>query len=206
VVVEGIEGSGKSTLISSLAVRLHDLGIDVVTTREPGGTALGNRLRAAFVDPESAIDPLAEAFVVNASRAQHLSEVIEPALRAGRVVLCDRFAAATLAYQGYGRGVDLETLRTLARIATNGREPDLTLLLDVDVERSRERVAARARASGVPADRLEREGASFHERVRDGYLTLARADGARWTILDGTNPPAEVSDAAFRALAAKLPV
>jgi dTMP kinase len=187
-------------------VRLRARGLDVVTTREPGGTVLGNRLRAAFVDPESAIDPIAEAFVVNASRAQHVSEVIEPALRAGRVVLCDRFAAATLAYQGYGRGVDLETLRTLARIATNGREPDLTLLVDIEVDVSRERVAVRARESGVAADRLEREGASFHARVRDGYLTLARADGARWTILDGTSPPAEVSDAAFRALTAKLAV
>ena len=130
--------------------------------------------------------------------------MIEPALRAGKLVLCDRFVAATLAYQGYGRGVDLETLRTLARIATRGLEPDLTLLVDVNVATSRTRVAARATASGIGADRLEREGSAFHERVRDGYLALARAGGNRWVTLDGTLPPADLALAASRALDAKL--
>jgi dTMP kinase len=202
-VVEGIEGSGKSTLVELLAAHLRARGHGVVTTREPGGTALGNRLRAAFVDPETAIDPIAEAFVVNASRAQHVGEVIEPALRAGRHVLCDRFAAATLAYQGYGRGVALSALHALASVATRGREPDLTLLLDVSVALSRERVAARVRESGVAADRLEREDGAFHERVRAGYLALASGD-ERFVTLDGGRPPEEVLQAASRALETKL--
>ncbi len=178
-------------------------GIGVIATREPGGTALGNRLRAAFVDPETAIDPIAEALVVSASRAQHVCEVIEPALRAGSVVLCDRFADATLAYQGYGRGVDLDTLRVLEGIATRGLKPDLVFLVDVSVAVSRERVAVRARASGVAADRLEREDADFHERVRTGYLDLAR-DDPRFVTLDGTLPPDELARAASLALDAKL--
>jgi dTMP kinase len=162
-------------------------------------------LRAAFVEPGLRIDPIAEAFVVNASRAQHVAEVIEPALRAGKWVLCDRFSAATLAYQGYGRGVDLATLRTLAELATRGCEPHVTLLVDVPVAVSRERVLARARAHGTAVDRLEREDAAFHERVRDGYLALAEAD-ARFHVLDGTQPPAELLAAAWEALEAKLRV
>jgi len=148
------------------------------------------------------IDPVAEAFVVNASRAQHVAEVIEPALRAGKWVLCDRFAAATLAYQGYGRGVDLDTLRRLAAIATRGCEPDITLLVDVPVAVSRERVLARSRADGTAVDRLEREDAAFHERVRDGYLALAKGD-PRFHVLDGTLSPTELLATAWEALEAK---
>jgi dTMP kinase len=183
---------------------LRARGLDVLATREPGGTALGNRLRAAFVDPETAIDPIAEALVVNASRAQHVSEVIGPALAAGRFVLCDRFTGATLAYQGYGRGVDHDALRTLATLATRGLEPEVTFLVDVSVAVSRERVAARARTSGVAADRLEREGPEFHERVRAGYLALAAADPERWIVLDGTLPPAELATLASHAVCGKL--
>ncbi len=174
-------------------------------TREPGGTALGDRLRAAFVEPGLAIDAVAEAFVVNASRAQHVAEVIGPALRAGKFVLCDRFSAATLAYQGYGRGVDLRALETLARIATGGLRPALTLLVDVPVEVSRQRLAARARASGVPEDRLERESQDFHARVRDGYLALARSDEQTMTV-DGTQSVEALLQAACRIVTAKLGV
>ena len=180
-------------------------GINAVATREPGGTVLGNNLRAVFVDPATALDPLAEAFIVNAARAQHVSEVIEPALRAGRWVLCDRFATATLAYQGFGRGLDLEMLRALTAIATRGLEPDLIFLVDVTAELSRERVAARARASGIPADRLEREDAAFHERVRAGYVALAHAD-ARIVTLDGALAPHEIRDAACAVLEAKFAI
>ncbi len=174
-------------------------------TREPGGTALGDRLRAAFVEPGLAIDAVAEAFVVNASRAQHVAEVIEPALRIGKFVLCDRFSAATLAYQGYGRGVDLRALETLARIATGGLRPALTLLVDVPIKVSRQRLAARARASGVPEDRLERESSDFHTRVRDGYLALARSDEHTVT-LDGTQSVEALLQAACRIVTAKLGV
>jgi dTMP kinase len=171
-------------------------------TREPGGTALGNRLRATFVEPGLRIDPLAEAFVVNASRAQHVTEIIEPALAAGRGGFCDRFTGATLAYQGYGRGIDIATLRLLASVATRGRVPDLTLLLDIEVDVSFERVRARAEASGEAVDRLEREGSAFHMRVRAGYLELARED-ATFVLLDARLGRAELLTAAWRVLQAK---
>ena len=177
----------------------------LVATREPGGTPLGNLLRAAFVDPTVAIDPVAEAFIVNASRAQHVADVIEPALARGATVLCDRFADATLAYQGYGRGVERELLRSLARAATRGREPDLTLLVDVPLEVSRARVASRAVATGTSTDRLEREGDGFHERVRDGYLALAREHPERFEVLDGTRIADHVLRAALAALDGRLP-
>jgi len=202
VCVEGIEGSGKSTLLSGLAARLEAAGVALVATREPGGTALGNRLRTTFLEPGLAIDPLAEAFVVNASRAQHVSEIIEPALGEGRWVLCDRYVAATLAYQGFGRGLDLGTLRMLAAIATRGRYPDLTLLIDVGIDVSRERVRARALADGLPIDRLEREDGAFHRRVRDGYLALAR-DDATFVTLDGMLAREPLLNAAWRALQSK---
>jgi len=160
-------------------------------------------LRALFVEPGLQIRPLAEAFILNASRAQHVDEVIEPALRDGRFVLCDRFSDATLAYQGYGRGVELALLRSLAHVATRGLEPDLTLLIDVSVALSQARVAARTDAGGAGADRLEREDAAFHERVRAGYLTLARAE-PRIVTIDGSQPPDAVLLAASRALASKF--
>jgi dTMP kinase len=174
-------------------------------TREPGGTLLGNRLREVFVEPGMSIAPLAEAFVVNASRAQHVDEVVEPALRAGSWVLCDRFADATLAYQGYGRGVDLAVLRSLAGVATRGRSPDMTFLIDVSTDVSQARVLARTSGGGAAPDRLEREPRAFHERVREGYLTLAR-DDPRFVTLDGNQPPDDVLRTATQALAEKFAV
>ncbi len=182
---------------------MREGGLAVVATREPGGTALGNRLRAVFVESQLAIDPLAEALIVNASRAQHVSEVIEPALAAGTWVLCDRFAAATLAYQGFGRGIALDTLTMLATLATRGRKPDLTLLVDVPVATSRARVGERVRASGKQQDRLERESDAFHERVRAGYLELARDDSS-FVTLDGSLAAGAVREAAWRALEARF--
>jgi dTMP kinase len=192
-------------LLRGLAEWLATRGAEVVVTREPGGTPLGDRLRALFVEPGLAIAPLAEAFIVNASRAEHVARVIEPALREGRFVLCDRFADATIAYQGYGRGVDIASLRALARIATSGREPDLTLLLDVSAAVSQARLAARQHATGIGADRLEREGIAFHERVRSGYLALA-SDNPRFVTLDGGQAPAAVLQAAAAVLAEKYGV
>ena len=203
VTVEGIEGSGKSTLLSSLSSFLRERGHEVVTTREPGGTPLGDALRRVFVTPGLAIAPMSEAFLVNASRAQHVVDVIEPALRDGKIVLCDRFGDATLAYQGYGRGVDLSTLAALVAHATRGRSPDLTLLVDIDVRLSQARVAARAVASGAAIDRLEREDLAFHERVRAGYLELARAD-ARIAVLDGVLAPETLLARAAALVVAKL--
>lgn len=178
-------------------------GRAIVTTREPGGTPLGDLLRAAFVEPGVILTPLTEAFVVNASRAQLIDDVIEPALARGAWVLCDRYVDATFAYQGFGRGLAYDTLRTLVDTATRGRLPDLTFLVDVPVEVSRSRVASRAEAAHVAIDRLEREDTAFHERVRAGYLELARED-ARIVTLDGTLAPDVLCETATAIVAAKF--
>ncbi|HMD02992.1 MAG TPA: dTMP kinase, partial [Candidatus Baltobacteraceae bacterium] len=196
ITFEGLDGCGKSTQMEKLASVLRAQGLPVVVTREPGGTAFGDRMRAAFVATGASVDPLAEAFALNASRAQLVVEVIEPALREGSWVLCDRFTTATLAYQGFGRGLDLAVLRELGSIATRGVEPDCILLLDIPVALSRTRVAARVAASGIGKDRLEREDDGFHQRVRDGYLQLASED-ARIHALDGTLSPEELVRAAW---------
>jgi len=172
-----------------------------VLTREPGGTPFGDRMRAAFVTPGAPVDPLAEAFALNASRAQLVAEVIEPALRAGSWVLCDRYTTATLAYQGFGRQLDLTLLRELNSIATRGVNPDRVLLLDIPVPLSRRRVAERAAALGQPMDRLERENDAFHERVRAGYLALAREDPCI-EVLDATMPADELAAVAWSKLEA----
>ena len=197
VTFEGIEGAGKSTLIAALARILVAEGAPVLVTREPGGTPLGDSLRALFVDPAYRIDPVAEAMLLNAARAQLVSDVIRPALRDGVIVLCDRFFDATVAYQGFGRGLDVESLLELCLLATSRIAPDLTFLLDVPVEVSQGRVRAR----GTP-DRLEREDGEFHERVRRGYLVLAERF-SRIVVLDGTQPPEALADAAFAALSAR---
>jgi dTMP kinase len=184
--VEGIEGSGKSTLIAGLARELESIGAGAVVTREPGGTAFGDAVRSIFTDPTSRIDPLAEAFLMNASRAQLVIERIAPALKTGGIILCDRFFDATIAYQGYGRGLDIEMLIRLSLVASQSIAPDITFLIDIDAELSRERVALRG-----PADRLEREDDAFHDRVRRGYLELAQRF-TRIITLDGSQAPERV--------------
>jgi dTMP kinase len=183
VTVEGIEGSGKSTLLCGLAKRLKSDGREPVMTREPGGTPVGDAIRALFLDHSVTIAPLTESLLVNAARAQHVAEVIRPALAAGRIVLCDRFVDSTLAYQGYGRGIGLELLRTICDAATGGLEPDFVFVLDVPLAVAR----ARMRSRSERADRIEAEDDAFHERVRAGFLDLARS--ARHRVLDGTLPP-----------------
>ncbi len=191
ITVEGIEGSGKTTLIATLSRELESIGAGVLTLREPGGTAFGDAVRTIFIDPASRIDPLAEAFLMNASRAQLVIEKIAPGLKTGDIILCDRFFDATVAYQGYGRGLDIEMLIRLSLVATQSIAPDITFLLDIDARLSRERVAARG-----GADRLELEDVAFHDRVRQGYLELARRFN-RFVILDGSEPPARVLAAAL---------
>ncbi|MFN2461159.1 MAG: dTMP kinase [Candidatus Velthaea sp.] len=180
ITFEGIEGSGKSTLMSALAQDLRSAGVDVLVTREPGGTALGDTLRGIFLDPVTRIEPVAEAFLINAARAQHVAEVIAPALKAGHLVLCDRFFDSTVAYQGYGRGLDIDMLLRLSLAATSAIAPDLTLLIDISPDVSRERIRARG-----GRDRLEREDLAFHARVRAGYLELAERF-PRFAVLDGS--------------------
>jgi dTMP kinase len=198
VVVEGIEGSGKSTLVESLAIRLRAEGHEVVTTREPGGTPVGNAIRGIFLDPAVSIEPLTESLLVNAARAQHVHTVIRPMLALGRIVICDRYTDSTLAYQGYGRDLNLQLLRELCRIATDGLEPQLVLLLDATVETGRGRLQERP-----VTDRIETEDDVFHERVRRGFLALAQSSPSH-RVLDATLPPESILEAALREVRAGL--
>jgi dTMP kinase len=191
ITFEGIEGSGKSTHLRLLARALRDAGRDVVETREPGGTALGQALRDVLLAPSSTPpEPLAELLLYCADRAQHAAEVIRPALAAGRIVLCDRFSDSTIAYQGYGRGLDLDTVRALDARARGGLEPDLTFLLDCSPTAGLARVHKR---SGT-GDRFEQEALAFHEAVRRGFHALAAAAPARYRVIDSTPPAAEVGE------------
>jgi dTMP kinase len=184
ITFEGLDGSGKSTQLESACAHLRSRGRRLLVTHEPGGTDLGERLRAAFLDPtESLGDGLVEALVVFASRRQHLLEVIEPALAGGFDVVCDRFTDSTLAYQGYGRSVSLEAVEELDRIATSHRRPDLTLLFDLPAAAARQRAAGRERGE---VDRLDSEGLDFYERVRRGYMEIARCHPRRVKIVDAS--------------------
>jgi dTMP kinase len=186
ITLEGPEGSGKTTQIHLLTRYLQEQGYTVIATREPGGTSIGDQIRACLHDvANTAMLPAAELLLYSASRAQLVGELIRPALSAGKIVLCDRYADSTLAYQGYGRGVDLADLHQITRFATGGLQPDLTLLLDVDVEAG----LARRQSGGQEMNRLDRETVAFHQRVRQGYFHLAQADPARWVIINADRPP-----------------
>lgn len=197
--LEGVEGAGKSTLADGLQSRLEAAGVVVRRTREPGGTSLGEAVRAVVLDPEHGqVSPWAELFLMLAARAQLVAEFIEPALVRGEFVICDRYADASTAYQGAGRELGLEAVRELNQRATGGRMPHLTLLLDLDP------AAGRARQSHDP-DRMEREDLLFHTRVREGYRELARLEPGRIHVLDASRPPAEVLEAAWRDLVSRRP-
>lgn len=201
ITFEGIEGTGKSTQIALLADALRGAGRSVVSTREPGGTAIGDRIRGILLDPaHHHLSPSAELLLYGASRAQHLAEVILPALNAGSVVLCDRFSDATTAYQGYGRGLDRAVIEALDRIVTGGMKPDLTILLDIDPQAGLERARRRNTSEGLEAEaRFEQEELAFHRRVRDGYLAIAAGDRKRVRVLDAATGP-EAAHAAIRAI------
>lgn len=196
---EGIEASGKSTLMAAVERALRAEGQDVVVTREPGGTPIGDALRQILLNDPFSVTPVSEMLMMNASRSQLVAEVIRPALERGAVVLCDRYMHSSLAYQGYGRGLPLELVRTVCDAATGGLMPDLVLLVDISPETSRKRLASR----GDGHDRFEREDDAFHRRVREGYLEIARHD-ERVVAIDGERPPEEVADAAMAALSAVL--
>jgi dTMP kinase len=191
ITFEGIEGSGKSTQIVLLANYLKSRCIEIVLTREPGGTLIGDQIRKILLNPANkALDPSAELFLYSASRAQHLSEVILPALAASTIVLCDRFSDATLAYQGYGRGLDRDMIRELDRIVTAGIRPDLTVLLDIDAAVGLQRARGRNNSRGLEGEaRFENEEIVFHERVRQGYLTLAKQEPERIRVVDASPTP-----------------
>jgi len=186
ITFEGIDGSGKSTQLRLLAsfLRLH--GHDVVTTREPGGTPVGIRLRAALLDEQEQVDPLTELLVFAADRAQHVRRLLRPALQSGTIVLSDRYADATIAYQGAGRGFAPQLISEIVELATEGLKPDRTLLFDLSVAEAVERLGRRAecRRKSDRRDRLDLEDDEFHTRVRDAYLRMASEEPERFRIID----------------------
>jgi dTMP kinase len=183
ITFEGIDGSGKSTQLRMLASHLRLQGREVIATREPGGTPLGVRVRAVVLDADEQVDPLAELLLYAADRAQHVRALVRPALDSGHVVLSDRYADATAAYQGAGRGFPEELISKLIALATGGLMPDLTLVFDVSVEESLRRAKRRTHDGPAP-DRLDVEDAAFYARVRDAYLRLAAAEPDRVRIID----------------------
>src|SRR5437870_6556607 len=185
ITFEGIDGCGKSTQLRILAGELRVRRVEVVTTREPGGTSLGKRLRAALLDVDEQVDPLAELLVFAADRAQHVRKHLLPALAANKVVLSDRYADATVAYQGAGRGFDRALIEELVQLATGGLKTDLALLVDLCVPESA--VRTRKRVALKHTDRLDIEDAEFHARVRNAYLEVARADPDRVRVIDARN-------------------
>jgi dTMP kinase len=202
ITLEGIEGSGKTTQLARLAKFLREKGCRIVETREPGGTPIAEHIRGVMLNvpaalpsehetrrPAEPMTPECEAALVFAARAQHVAHVIQPALQEEAVVLCDRFSDSTLAYQGYARGLDLRTLRTLNRFATSGLTPDLTLLFDLPVETG----LARRRQHGSEQNRLDRETRQFHNRVRKGFLELAARDPRRMKIIAAAADPDRIA-------------
>lgn len=188
--LEGIDGAGKSSHVATIAARLRARGIDVVLTREPGGTVLGERLRELLLDVGTEVSLATETLLMFAARQEHLDRVIRPALAAGRWVLSDRFTDATYAFQGGGRGVPFDRIAVLEDWVQQGLQPDLTLLFDTPL------AVAQARMQGErELDRFEREAADFHQRVRDAYLARAEADPARFRLIDATRPLDEVAAA-----------
>ena len=195
VTFEGPDGAGKTTQARLLADRFRASGHDVTLAREPGGTVLGERVRTLLLEGEELErTPEADALLFNAARSQLVREVIQPALARGGVVVCDRYTDSTLAYQGYGAGLELDDLRSLADWATSGIEPDLTILLDLPVESG---LGRRARGAAHEMTRFERDArhdVEFHQRVRDGYLELAAADPGRWRVVAADREPGVVAD------------
>ncbi len=195
VTFEGIEGSGKSTLITLVSDAFKQIGVEQFVTREPGGTDLGKSLRKVLLAPQGAdITPLAELFLYAADRTQHINEVLLPAIKAGKAVLCDRFSDATEAYQGYGRGIPLKIVKAVIDQAREGLIPDLTVLLDLPPAKSLVRVRKRnIRNSLTDETRFDDEELAFHERVREGYLAISGREPERFLILDGMASPDDLA-------------
>jgi dTMP kinase len=204
VTFEGIEGSGKTTQIAITGDYLDKQKIPFIITEEPGGTGLGTELRQILLDKTSLnITEKAELLLFAADRAQHIEEVILPAMNAGKVVLCDRFSDATIAYQGFGRGVDVDFIRTVNNFSSQSLKPDLTLLFDVPVTTGLERIKDRVSPTGKASleDRFEREKAEFHRRIREGYLSLLRDEPDRIRLIDGSREVDEVAKEVCRLVA-----
>lgn len=179
ITFEGADGCGKTTQLMLMAKYLKEHGAEVLVTREPGAKGLGEKLREILLNYDGEVSSQAEAFLFLADRAQHMDVIIKPAVAAGKIVLCDRHTDSTVAYQGYGRGIDVSKINMLNDIATGGRKPDLTIVFDVDVETSLSRV-------GKEKDRMENAGMDFFNRVRNGYLQIAKQEPERVKVIDAT--------------------
>ena len=199
ITFEGGEGSGKTLQARALYRRLSRLSIPVLLTHEPGGTPLGNRLaRCLKWSGDTGISALSELLLFNASRAQLVTEVIRPALKEGKVVICDRYIESTIAYQGYGRGLELEMVRAINDTATQGLKPDLTVLLDIAIGEGLARKVDKGR------DRFEQEDIAFHQRVREGYLKLAADEPERWLVVEASQSKAKVEAAIWQRVSQLL--
>lgn len=193
ITFEGPDGCGKTTQMKLLAEYLEKKGEEVVLTREPGGKGLGEKVREILLNYDGEVSDRCESFLFLADRAQNIDIIVNPAVKAGKIVLCDRHIDSTVAYQGYGRGLDIERINMLNNLATNGKKPDLTFVFDVDVETSMKRV-------GKEKDRMESAGIDFHNRVRQGYLELAKQEPNRIKVIDATKSIEEIHDEVINIL------
>ena len=201
ITLEGLDGAGKTTQIKRLAAKAQALGIETVTTREPGGTALGDAIRKILLDPAyKEMLPLTEALLYAASRAQHVEEVIRPALRAGKLVICDRFLDSSLAYQAFGGGLAAEYVRYINEEAVKSCKPDRTFVLDLDPQEGQ------ARKGQMKADRMEQKSLDFHKRVREGFLQIAQKEPERMVVLDAMESPGAIFNAIWTNVAPLLSI
>lgn len=207
ITFEGIEGCGKSTQVRLAAERLSRTGHEVVVTREPGGCPIADAIRAILLDARnSTMVPMTELLLYAAARAQHIAEVVEPALASGKIVLCDRFTDSTLTYQGFGRKLDRELIARLNTLAAGNLKPDMTLLLDCPVGTGLARAMARINANNAAREeRFEQESLLFHERIRDGFLSLAAAEPSRFVVLDGSRSIEEIETMVTESILMRLP-
>lgn len=205
ITFEGPEGGGKTTQIERLRERLQEHGVPTLQTREPGGTTVGRELRAMLLEPDRPpLAPATQALLVSADRAQHVAEVILPALQAGTVVISDRYADSMLVYQGAGAGVDPASLAALTALATGGLVPDLTVLIDVDVQVGLRRRAVAFRTGHGELNRIDRSSLDYHQRVRDGYLALAQGEPDRFVTIDGLQAVDAVASHIWQRVSALL--
>ncbi len=205
ITFEGPEGSGKSTQVRLLVEWLRERGYQVLSTREPGGTAIGDAVRRVLLDVRhTEMRPQTEVFLFSAARAQLVDEVIRPFLAQGGVVVSDRYVDSTLAYQGYGRGLDVDLLRQISEFAIGGLWPDLTIYLDVPVEEGLRRKRQTSLLGGEELNRLDMEELKFHHKVVEGYRELMKAEPSRWRVVDGTRSPEAVRDEIRRIVSERL--
>jgi len=208
ITLEGIEGAGKTTQVEFIVSFLKARGYETLITREPGGTRVGSQIRSVLLNPEnSEIAPLTELLLYTADRVQHVTELVRPALEAGKIVLCDRYVDATIVYQGYARGLDIGLIATLHQLMLDDLKPDLTILFDLGPEQGLERAWRQINAGARTGDetRFENETLSFHEKVRAGYLERSRLEPERFRVVDASKNADAVREATLRILADELP-